>query len=89
MKSRRPEAFERLAGQSESFLVNWAEKEKKGLKTFKQIWRLKELADRPIEEFPDLAQRFRLFDRAIGYDPISFSHVHSPCSTVSGTASSN
>jgi len=66
MKSRRPEAFERLAGQSESFLVNWAEKEKKGLKTFKQIWRLKELADRPIEEFPDLAQRFRLFEEWLG-----------------------
>ena len=68
MKSRRPEVFERLAGQSESFLVNWAEKEKEGLKTFKRIWRLKELAYRPIEEFPDLAQRFRLFEEWLGAD---------------------
>ncbi len=66
MMSRRPVLFEQLAGQSESFLVNWAEKEKEGLKTFKRIWRLKELADRPIEEFPDLALRFRLFEEWLG-----------------------
>ncbi|MGH8005211.1 MAG: hypothetical protein ACRECJ_10870 [Limisphaerales bacterium] len=66
MKSRRPEMFERLAGQSEEFLFGWAEKEKKGLSTFKRIWRLKELAYRPIEEFPDLAERFRLFEEWLG-----------------------
>ncbi|MCI0597306.1 MAG: hypothetical protein L0Z48_12310, partial [candidate division Zixibacteria bacterium] len=62
MSSPRAEIFERLAGQSEIFLSGWAEKEQAGLKTFKRIWRLKELAYRPLAEFPDLAERFRLFE---------------------------
>ncbi|MCI0330939.1 MAG: hypothetical protein L0196_08350 [candidate division Zixibacteria bacterium] len=66
MSPRRPEAVERLAQQAERFLVNWAAGEKEGLKTFKRIWRLKELAYRPIEEFPDLAERFRLFEKWLG-----------------------
>jgi hypothetical protein len=66
MSARRPEIFERLAIQSEQFLSGWAKKEAEGLKTFKQIWRLKELAYRPIEEFPDLAERFRLFEQWLG-----------------------
>lgn len=51
-----------LADQSEAFLLNWAEKEKENRKVFGKIWRLKELAYRPVEEFPDLALRFRLFE---------------------------
>ena len=68
MTSRHPEVFERLAEQSEEFLSGWAEKEKEGLKTFKRVWRLKELAYRPIEEFPDLALRFRLFEEWLESD---------------------
>jgi hypothetical protein len=66
--SRRPEVFLRLAEQSEGFLSGWAEKEKEGLVTFKRVWRLKELAYRPIEEFPDLALRFRLFEEWLESD---------------------
>ncbi|MCI0404750.1 MAG: hypothetical protein L0Z48_10870 [candidate division Zixibacteria bacterium] len=66
MSSPRAEIFERLANQSEQFLSGWAEKEQVGLKTFKRIWRLKELAYRPIAEFPDLAERFRLFEDWLG-----------------------
>ncbi|HXF50047.1 MAG TPA: hypothetical protein VNL73_11575 [Verrucomicrobiae bacterium] len=66
MSSPRAEIFERLAQQSEEFLAGWAQREAEGLKTFKQIWRLKELAYRPIEEFPDLAERFRLFEQWLG-----------------------
>lgn len=66
MSSPRAEIFERLANQSEQFLSGWAEKEQAGLKTFRRIWRLKELAYRPLEEFPDLAERFRLFEQWLG-----------------------
>ncbi|MGE5693291.1 MAG: hypothetical protein ACM3YF_05880 [Candidatus Zixiibacteriota bacterium] len=66
MSARRPELLERLASRSEQFLSGWAEREAKGLKTFRRIWRLKELAYRPIEEFPDLAERFRLFEEWLG-----------------------
>lgn len=68
MTTRRPEVFERLTEQSEEFLNSWAEKEKDGVKTFKRVWRLKELAYRPIEEFPDLAERFRLFEEWLETD---------------------
>ncbi len=66
MSAPRAEIFERLANQSEHFLYGWAEKELEGLKTFRRIWRLKELAYRPIEEFPDLAERFRRFEEWLG-----------------------
>ena len=66
MSAQRAEAFERLAEHSEQFLFGWAEGEAEGLKTFRRIWRLKELAYRPIEEFPDLAERFRLFEEWLG-----------------------
>ncbi len=62
MKGRFPSTLGRLADESEAFLLSWAEREKKNGKTFRRIWRLKELAYRPIEEFPDLAERFRLFE---------------------------
>ena len=68
MTSRRQEVFLRLAEQSEEFLTGWAEKEKEGVKTFKRVWRLKELAYRPVEEFPDLAERFRLFEEWLETD---------------------
>jgi hypothetical protein len=59
---RLPSTLGRLADESEAFLLNWAEREKEKGKTFRRVWRLKELAYRPIEEFPDLAERFRLFE---------------------------
>ncbi len=62
MKGRFPSTLDRLADESEAFLLNWAEREKEKGKTFRRIWRLKELAYRPIEEFPDLAERFRFFE---------------------------
>lgn len=62
MKGRFPSTLGRLADESEVFLLNWALREKEKGKTFRRIWRLKELAYRPIEEFPDLAERFRLFE---------------------------
>ncbi len=62
MKGRFTSTLGRLADESEVFLLNWAEREKDKGKTFRRIWRLKELAYRPIEEFPDLAERFRLFE---------------------------
>ena len=73
MTARRPEVFLRLAEQSEAFLAGWAEKEKEGVKTFKRVWRLKELAYRPIEEFPDLAERFRLFEEWLETDGMELS----------------
>ncbi len=73
MSVRRPEVFERLALESEQFLSGWAEKEKEGLVTFRRIWRLKELAYRPIEEFPDLAERFRLFEEWLGTEGMELS----------------
>ncbi len=66
MSSPRAEIFERLANQSEQFLFGWAGRELEGLKTFRRVWRLKELAYRPIAEFPDLAERFRLFEEWLG-----------------------
>lgn len=68
MSPNRPAVFGNLAERSENFLLGWAEKERENLKTFKRIWRLKELAYRPIEEFPDLAERFRFFEEWLGAD---------------------
>jgi len=63
MTDRLPSPPGDLAEKSEAFLLSWAEKEKPRQKIFGHIWRLKELAYQPVEEFPDLGERFGLFEK--------------------------
>ncbi len=62
-----------LAEKSEAFLLSWAEKEKPRQKIFGPIWRLKELACQPVEEFPDLGERFGLFEKWLEEDGLALS----------------
>jgi hypothetical protein len=68
-----PSTLDELAEKAEAFLLDWAEKEKPRQKLFWQIWRLKELAYKPVEEFPNLAERFRRFEEWLSRDGLALS----------------